>query len=360
MSATMEATRTKKTTFVCQFCNAIVATTSGSKDAFEKHMEDSHNILTNLNVVMALHTMTKEEKEKLMRTKRKELEQELGVKVEIGENETTVAEELEENQPTFQYPKLKAKPNEKRSDFLRRRLSVYLIKQGFGRGGIQYGQGKAPFGWPSEKYSWSSFKGTARGCSATMAQDIVSSILNAQGIDPLDLVDDGSFDQSSDSDGDSAEPSLSDEKPKDKTELLKKLKSALCVLGEKIEDGPSKSPVNTSPASSSTSPTSPTSVPTNQRIRTRSGKPLVPTVAIARTSKMRTRSGNQNKNTPNTATVERFRNMLGQCLPKKSSMTTAEIQAKMESGDFPMPVIMRCLSILANDGVMNWANLVVS
>ena len=289
--------------------------------------------------------MTKEEKEKLMRTKRKELEQELGVKVEKGENETTVAEELEENQPTFQYPKLKAKPNEKR------------------RGRIQYGQGKPPFGWPSEKYSWSSFKGTARGCSATMAQDIVSSILNAQGIDPLDLVDDGSFDQSSDSDGDSAEPSLSDEKPKDKTELLKKLKSALCVLGEKIEDGPSKSPVNTSPASSSTSPTSQTSVPTNQRIRTRSGKPLVPTVAIARTSKMRTRSGNQNKNTPNTATVERFRNILGQCLPKKSSMTTAEIQAKMESGDFPMPVIMRCLSILANDmanGVINWANLVVS
>ena len=81
----MEATRTKKTTFVCQFCNAIVATTSGSKDAFEKHMEDSHNILTNLNVVMALHTMTKEEKEKLMRTKRKELEQEFGVKVKIGD-----------------------------------------------------------------------------------------------------------------------------------------------------------------------------------------------------------------------------------------------------------------------------------
>ena len=48
-----------------------------------------------------------------------------------------------------------------------------------------------------------------------MAQDIVSSILNAQGIDPLDLVDDGSFDQSSDSDGDSAEPSPSNEKPND-------------------------------------------------------------------------------------------------------------------------------------------------
>ena len=112
-----------------------MATTFGSKDAFEKHMEDTHNILTNLNVVMALHTMTEEEKEKLMRTKRKELEQAFGLKVEIGENETTVAEESEENQPTFQYPKLKAKPNEKRSDFLRRRLSVYLIKQGFGRRG---------------------------------------------------------------------------------------------------------------------------------------------------------------------------------------------------------------------------------
>ena len=70
----MEAIRTKKITFVCQFCNAILATTSASKDAFEKHMEDSHNILTNLNVVMALHTMTEEEIEKSMRTNIKELE----------------------------------------------------------------------------------------------------------------------------------------------------------------------------------------------------------------------------------------------------------------------------------------------
>ena len=140
---------------------------------------------------------------------------------------TEEEEETEENPPTFQYLKLKAKPNEKQNDFLRRRLSVYLIKQGFGRGGVQYGQGKAPFGWPTEKYSWSSFKGTARGCPVTKAQDIGSSMLNAQGIDPLDLVDDGPFETSSDSDGESADPSPSpspspsDEKPKDKTELLK-------------------------------------------------------------------------------------------------------------------------------------------
>ena len=171
----VEATRKRRSTFVCQFCNAMVATTFGTKDAFEKLLEETHNILTNLNVVMAIHTMTDGEKENLMRTKRIGLEHAFGLKVEIGEDET-VEEETEENPPTFQYPKLKPKPNEKQSDFLRRRLSVYLIKQGFGRGGVQYGQGKAPFGWPTEKYSWSSFKGTARGCPVTMAQDIVSSM----------------------------------------------------------------------------------------------------------------------------------------------------------------------------------------
>ena len=57
---------------------------------------------------------------------------------------------MEENLPSFKYPKLEAKPNEKESDFLRRRLSVYLNIQGFGRGGVQYGQGRAPFGWPSK------------------------------------------------------------------------------------------------------------------------------------------------------------------------------------------------------------------
>ena len=74
----VEATRKRRSTFVCQFCNAIVATTFGSKDAFEKHMEDTHNILTNLNAAMALHTMTEEEKEKLMRTKRKDRNRHLG------------------------------------------------------------------------------------------------------------------------------------------------------------------------------------------------------------------------------------------------------------------------------------------
>ena len=41
-------------------------------------------------------------------------------------------------------------------------------------------------------------------------------------------------------------------------------------------------------------------------------------------------------------------------------MTTAEIQSKMESDIFPMSVIVKCLQILANEGLINWANLVVS
>ena len=63
---------------------------------------------------------------------------------------------------------------------------------------------------------------------------------------------------------------------------------------------------------------------------------------------------------PTTSTIQEFRNALELCLPKNSSMTTAEIQSKMESDIFPMSVIVKCLQILANEGLKNWANLVVS
>ena len=311
-----EATRKSKSTFVCEFCNAIVATKIGHKDAFVNHMEEAHNIQVNLNVVMAVHFLSEEEKEKLIRTKRGQLEHFFGLKVEIGEDEKAEEDQVEENLPSFKYPKLEAKPNEKESDFLRRRLSVYLNIQGFGRGGVQYGQGRAPFGWPSKKYSWSSFKGTARGCPLTMAQDVVDAMLNAQGINPLDLIDEDPSKACSDLDGDSdsAEPSLAAEKSKEKNELLKKLKSALGALGEQNLER------------------------STQLSQRRKEKPLVPT----------------------TSTIQEFRNALELCLPKNSSMTTAEIQSKMESDIFPMSVIVKCLQILANEGLINWANLVVS
>ena len=79
---------------------------------------------------------------------------------------------------------------------------MYLKVQGFGRGGVQYGQGKEPHGWPTESYSWNSFKGTARGCSMQMAEEIISAMLSAQDTKPEDLIDDGS---GTDSDEDDVE-----------------------------------------------------------------------------------------------------------------------------------------------------------
>ena len=278
-----EVTRKSKSTFVCEFCNAIVATKMGSKDSFVNHMEEAHNIQVNLNVVMAIHFLSEEEKEKLMKTKRGQLEHSFGLKVDFEEDEATVAEEAEEYAASFQYPKVEPRTNEKRGDFLRRRLSVYLNIQGFGRGGVQYGQGKAPFGWPSDKYSWKSFKGTARGCPVTMAQDIVNSMLHAQGIDPLDQIDDDPSDSCSDLAGDpeSAEPSPAAEKSNKKTELLKKLKSALCVLGEENLE---------------------------RSTQLEKDRPLL----------------------PSSSTIQEFRNALELCLPKNSSMTQEEILSKIE------------------------------
>ena len=76
-----------------------------------------------------------------MRKKRVNILHFFGLKIDAGEDETTEEEE-EEHPPKFNYPRMRAKPNEKESEFLRRRLSSYLNTQGFGRGGVQYGHGK--------------------------------------------------------------------------------------------------------------------------------------------------------------------------------------------------------------------------
>ena len=119
---TMEA-RKNNGTFVCVFCNAIVATRTGTQEAFVSHMEDIHKIQVNLNVVMALHFYTDEEKENFMRKKRVNLLHFFGLKIDAGEDETTQEQE-EENPPKLNYPKMRAKPNEKESEFLKRRLSA--------------------------------------------------------------------------------------------------------------------------------------------------------------------------------------------------------------------------------------------
>ena len=57
-----------------------------------------------------------------------------------------------------------------------------------------------------------------------MAQDVVDAMLNAQGINPLDLIDEDPSKACSDLDGDSdsAEPSVAPEKSKEKTSFSKK------------------------------------------------------------------------------------------------------------------------------------------
>ena len=109
---TMEA-RKNNGTFVCVFCNAIVATRTGTQEAFVSHMEDIHKIQVNLNVVMALHFYTDEEKENFMRKKRVNLLHFFGLKIDAGEDETTEEEE-EEHPPKFNYPRMKQKSFSKR------------------------------------------------------------------------------------------------------------------------------------------------------------------------------------------------------------------------------------------------------
>ena len=115
-------TKKNNGTFVCEFCNAIVATKTGTDGAFVSHMEDMHRIQVNLNVVMALHFYTDEEKEIFVRKKRVQLLHFFGLKID-AEDETTQEQE-EENPPKLNYPKMRAESNEKESEFLRRRLSA--------------------------------------------------------------------------------------------------------------------------------------------------------------------------------------------------------------------------------------------
>ena len=172
---------------VCNFCNAILPSKKeATKDAFIRHLEESHNIVQNADDVLILHCLSDEDKSTLKKKKRASLENVFGLVIELDE------EDVDDQKKIFIYSRLKKNPKEKYSEFVRRKLSTYLKVQGFGRGGVQYGQGKEPHGWPTKSYSWKSFKGTARGCSMKMAEEIISAMLSAQDTNPDDLIDDGS------------------------------------------------------------------------------------------------------------------------------------------------------------------------
>ena len=149
----------KRLRLVCNFCNAILPSKKeATKDAFIRHLEESHNIVQNADDVLILHCLSDEDKSTLKKKKRASLEDVFGLVIELDE------EDVDDQKKIFNYPRLKKNPKEKYSEFVRRKLSMYLKVQGFGRGGVQYGQGKEPHGWPTESYSWNSFKHVAVQC----------------------------------------------------------------------------------------------------------------------------------------------------------------------------------------------------
>ena len=313
----------KRLRLVCNFCNAILLSKKeATKDAFTRHLEESHNIVQNADDVLILHCLSDEDKATLKKKKRASLEDVFGLVIERDE------EDVDDQKKIFNYPRLKKNPKEKYSEFVRRKLSTYLKVQGFGRGGVQYGQGKEPHGWPTKSYSWKSFKGTARGCSMKMAEEIISAMLSAQDTNPEDLIDDGSGTDSNEDVGEDSDDTTQCETSPDikettkKSHLLKNLKSALNLLSERAlpeENGESNDE-------------------RSESVSTSSGRPNWPPASI----------------------IEDFKSALVSCLPKESKMTATEIHSKLDDDHFPLSTTIKCLSILANEGVIIWENLIVS
>ena len=118
----------KRLRLVCNFCNAILLSKKeATKDAFTRHLEESHNIVQNADDVLILHCLSDEDKATLKKKKRASLEDVFGLVIERDE------EDVDDQKKIFNYPRLKKNPKEKYSEFVRRKLSTYLKVQGFGR-----------------------------------------------------------------------------------------------------------------------------------------------------------------------------------------------------------------------------------
>lgn len=175
----------------CQFCNCIVACEKGSKAAFIQHMEAQHNIFQEHDLVLAIHFLGEEKKTEILRKAQREILEKLGIGTPHEDLEEEIEEEEEAEIRIFNYPRLEAAPHSKDWNLavLRRQISKYLALQGFGRNMKRLGQGKQPIGWPEQKYKWSEFKGTGRGCSKQMLEDIIFALLQKQNINPAEYVE---------------------------------------------------------------------------------------------------------------------------------------------------------------------------
>ena len=158
-------------------------------------MENQHNIFQHHDIVLAIHFLDEEMNRTVLNKTRRSIYETVGIwnSEEEAEDEdaTSEAENL-----TFDYPKLEAAPNSKdwTLELLRRQVSKYLQKQGYGRNQKRLGEGKQPVGWPENQHKWTSFKGTGRGCSKKMLEEIIFALLTSQNINPEEYIEESSKD----------------------------------------------------------------------------------------------------------------------------------------------------------------------
>ena len=78
----------KRLRLVCNFCNAILPSKKeATKDAFIRHLEESHNIVQNADDVLILHCLSDEDKSTLKKKKRASLEDVFGLVIELDEED---------------------------------------------------------------------------------------------------------------------------------------------------------------------------------------------------------------------------------------------------------------------------------
>ena len=78
----------KRLRLVCNFCNAILLSKKeATKDAFTRHLEESHNIVQNADDVLILHCLSDEDKATLKKKKRASLEDVFGLVIELDEED---------------------------------------------------------------------------------------------------------------------------------------------------------------------------------------------------------------------------------------------------------------------------------
>ena len=76
----------KRLRLVCNFCNAILPSKKeATKDAFIRHLEESHNIVQNADDVLILHCLSDEDKSTLKKKKRASLEDVFGLVIKLDE-----------------------------------------------------------------------------------------------------------------------------------------------------------------------------------------------------------------------------------------------------------------------------------